>query len=179
MEDVNTRQWFPFSCFWSLTKSFKINSRKIRPHLTNWKLGPLVLTNPKRFELQLHNSDPTYICCEDFIHKEQRGSKHLCNARPNLPWNKCLRVKALLNWFPLNSAVSYRVLYGKWLLMRRSPGANELIYAVSCLVSFSYIYLTWQVMSLRRGFLAPDKFENHSNEGKGKKKKEERDGRKE
>ena len=140
----------------------------------------------------MHNSDPTYICCEDFIHKGYKEDPNtfaihgqingetvlactlgasvfssavsgFCSplvasafgqhrkfpphARKTSGTQGSLRVEVLLNWFPLNSAVSYRGLYGKWLLIRRSPGANELIYAaneliyaVICLVSF-FIYL--------------------------------------
>ena len=164
MEHVNTRQWFSFSCFWSWIKSFRINSRKLRPHLTDWKLGPLVLTNPKRFELQLHNSDLTYVCCEDLFTRNTKRIQTPLRCTAKFTEKQVLACTLAPPHTKKTSATQ-----GSW---RTSPGANESIYVVGWSVLFSFIYFFWHDWW---GFLAPDNLENHANEGKGKKKKKEQE----
>ena len=149
MEDVNTRQWFSFSCFWSWIKSFRINSRKLRPHLTDWKLGPLVLTNPKRFELQSDNSDLTYACCEDLLTRSTKRIQTPLRCTAKFTEKQVLACTLVPPHTKKTSATQ-----GSW---RTSPGANESIYVVGWSVLFSFIYFFWhdEERVSGEGFLRP------------------------
>ena len=99
----------------------------------------------------------------------QRGSKHLCDARPNLPRNKCLRV-------PWSRRTRKKPLLPRVACAQALELMNQfMLLAGRFYFHLFFFFLTWRGTSFWWGFLAPDNLENHANEGKGKKKKKEQE----